>query len=234
MRKIAVIPARGGSKRLPRKNIIPVQGNPIISYPIAAAKESGLFDDVIVSTEDAEIEEIALKYGAKVLKRPADLAEDTATVVQVCRHVLESFDVENRPDCFCCIYATAVFLQPRDLLQSFEILTNPPEPDFVMGVSDYNLPPVQALEEKDGFLQYKWPEYEGMQSQFYPQLSASNGTLYWARTRAFLKTLSFYGHRLKGYKTPRIRAVDLDTREDLELVEIIAESLIQENTEEKK
>ena len=159
MMKVAIIPARGGSKRLPRKNIVPVLGKPILSYPITAAQESALFDAVIVSTDDEEIAESARSTNARVVERSTELAHDRATVVQVCLDVLEVLRHENQlPDYFCCIYATALFITPDDLRRSFRLLQGKPAADFVMGVSEYNLHPVQALVEKDGYLTPMWPE----------------------------------------------------------------------------
>lgn len=112
------------------------------------------------------------------------------------------------------------------------MLTKFPWPDVVMGVSKFNLQPVQALIEKDKFLSAKWPEYYCMQSQHHPGLVASNGTLYWARTKHFLKTKTFYPEKLKGYEISWIRAIDIDTPEDLKIAEMLALNLL--NSEEIK
>ena len=233
MNRVAIIPARGGSKRLPRKNVMPVLGKPMLAYPVQAALQSGMFERVIVSTEDEEIREAALEAGAEVLERPNELARDRARVVDVCENVLEILGKDNAlPDYFCCIYATAIFITPDDLKKSFQLFEQEPTPDVVMGVSDFNLHPVQALEHKDGFLTPKWPEYLGMQSQFHPRLVASNGTLYWAGTSYFEQNPNFYCSRLKGYKIPKLRAIDLDTQEDLEFARIVAENLFGKSRNE--
>ena len=224
---VAIIPARGGSKRLPRKNVLPILGEPILSYPIKAALESKLFNSVIVSTEDAEIARTARMSGAQVIQRPAQLARDRATVVEVCLHVLEVLENENRrPDFFCCIYATALFINPDDLRQSYCLLDAEPKSDFVMGVSEYNLYPAQALIVNGSYLMPMWPEYYGTQGQFQPHLVASNGTLYWARVGAFRDGRSFYGKRLKGYYISKARSVDIDTPEDLKIARIYAAHLL--------
>ena len=230
MRRVAIIPARGGSKRLPRKNVLTILGQPMLAHPVKNALESKLFDRVIVSTEDSEIEKAALEAGAEVFKRPEELAQDRSTVVQVCKHTLEVLNNQNEfPEFFCCIYATAIFITGKDLKDSFQLFYEKPEPDVVMGVSDFNLHPVQALEESDGFLAPKWPEYLGMQSQFHPRLVASNGTIYWARTRYFIQNPNFYCTRLKGFKIKKMRAIDLDTKEDLEYAKSIAENISESN-----
>lgn len=232
MERVAIIPCRGGSKRLPRKNVMPVLGRPMLSYPVTAALKSGVFDAVTVSTEDEEIAKVAHSVGARVIKRPGELAGDRATVVEVCLHALDRLREENRlPDYFCCIYATALFVRPDDLRKSFRLLQNEPEADFVMGVSQYNLQPVQALVEKDGYLTPMWPQYVGVQSQFQPHLVASNGTLYWARVSVFMEAKSFYGRKLRGYFIPKSRAVDIDTLDDLRLAEILSPHILSVHQE---
>lgn len=226
MERIAIIPARGGSKRLPRKNILPVLGVPMIQYPIQTARRSGLFDEIFVSTEDAEIAEIASSAGAKVIDRPNELAGDRATVVQVCMHLLDTLkSADEEPECFCCIYPTAILINSNDLVQAYRLLHEAPAADGVMGVSRFNLQPVQALVQKDGFLASMWPEFHGLQSQFQPDLVASNGTFYWTETGALREAESFYMHRLKGFLIPWYRAVDIDTQEDLKIAKLFLENI---------
>lgn len=224
MTRIAIIPARGGSKRLPRKNILPVLGKPALFYPVQAALKSKLFDRVIVSTEDAQIKEKAQACGAEVMERDERLAVDTAGVARVCQDVLEQLDARGiQPTQFCCIYATAIFITPGDLQESFRLMEQFCEIQIVMGVSAFNLHPVQALEtHASGWLRPKWPDYNRLQSQFHPRLVASNGTFYWAETISFLREKTFYGDKLKGYEIPWIRAIDMDTPEDYENVKLLA------------
>lgn len=223
MNKVAIIPARGGSKRLHRKNILPVNDKPMLAYPIKVALESQLFNEVIVSTEDSEIASVAKEYGASVYKRPDELAQDRSTVVEVCLNVIDQLTLAGkRPEIFCCLYATAIFISTQDIKASYKILKDNENTEFVMGVSSYNVHPVQALINKNGYLEPMWPEYQELQSQFYPELVASNGTLYWAKTDEFYKTQSFYAERLKGYLIPRTRVVDIDTLEDIELARKMA------------
>ena len=213
MSRVALIPARGGSKRLPRKNILQFNGKPMISYPIESALRSSLFEDVFVSTEDSETADVAVKYGAKVVDRPVELATDTAMVNDVCRHFL---DVISGVELFCCVYATAVRLRPDTIVKAFHKFETMPRPDFVMGVSKYIYPPYQALVNgDDGYLRYMWSEWKGVQSQNYPELLVSNGSFYWARTTAFLKSGSFYGDKLVGYLVPEDEVSDINTIDDL-------------------
>lgn len=228
MKSIAIIPARGGSKRLPRKNILPLLGRPMLSYPIKTALKTKMFDQVIVSTEDVEIKEKAKEAGAVVMDRPEHLAGDRVGVVDVCIDVLEQYTKDDSlPDFFCCIYATAVFILERDIRQSFQIFKDDPKTDVVMGVSGFNLQPMQALKEDDeGCLNHQWPEFTGVQSQFHPELKASNGTLYWTRTQPFLNQKTFYPKALRGFDIPWIRALDIDTPEDYENVRQFAQVLM--------
>lgn len=216
MTQVALIPARGGSKRLPRKNILPINGVPMLVYPIRTAQQSGLFDTVYVSTEDIEIARVAQEAGAKVIERPAVLAEDRSTVVEVCLHALEMHPEIER---ICCIYATAVLLTPQTLRQSYRLLDTNPIADFIMGVSSYEYPPVQALKiDEEGYLSYMWPQWSRIQSQFYPSLLVSNGTFYWSNRDALIEEKSFYGRRLKGYIVSPNEVSDINTPEDLSRV----------------
>jgi CMP-N-acetylneuraminic acid synthetase len=210
----ALIPARGGSKRLPRKNILPLAGRPMIAYPIGAARASGVFDRVFVSTEDPEIAAVAGAEGAEVIARPAAIAEDQATVVQVCLHALETHPEVRL---LCCLYATAALLRPESIRRARALLDDNPPADFVMGVSEYNYPPVQAMKrDESGFLSLMWPEWKSVQSQSYPPLVVSNGTLYWARADALRRDASFYGARLRAYLVPQDEVSDINTAADFE------------------
>ncbi len=189
---------------------------PLIAHVIGTARDSGLFENVFVSTEDAEIADVARRYGADIIARPAEIAQDHSTVVQVCLHALATIpDIQI----LCCIYATAVFLKPSTLLSSCDQLIGDSDTDFVMGVSEYELHPVQALKaDAQGNLSYMWPEWRGIQSQQYPNLVVSNGTFYWARREALLSEKTFYGQRLKGFVIPLEQISDIDTPSDLDRI----------------
>jgi pseudaminic acid cytidylyltransferase len=215
MTTVGLIPARGGSKRLPRKNILDLGGKPILAYPIEAALACGLFDCVYVSTEDSEIARVAENYGAAVITRPVEIAEDRSTVAQVCLHALEMLP---EVDLICCIYATAVLLKPESIVEGYRVLHDQPETDFVMGVSEFEYSPVQALRENtDGYLSYMWPEWKGVQSQMHPRLLVSNGTFYWARRNPLLNQKTFYGARLRGIVMPDEEVCDIDTERDYQI-----------------
>jgi len=228
---VAIIPARGGSKRLPRKNILPVLGRPMLHYPVKAALDSGCFDRVFVSSEDEEIQRIAADADAQVMDRPDRLAQDRSTVAQVCLDVLARLvEQGSQPDWFCCIYATAIFITPDDICSAFAMAEKNPLANCVMGVSDFNLQPLQSLEKnRDGFLTPRWQECM-LQSQFHPELVAGNGTVCWCRTESFLQQKCFYTDKMVGYKIPWIRAIDLDTHEDYEIACRIAPLFLNDTT----
>jgi N-acylneuraminate cytidylyltransferase len=215
---VAVIPARGGSKRLPRKNIAEAAGRPMIAWPVEAALDSGIFSEVIVSTDDAEIAAISAKAGARVIERPADLATDTAHETLVYRHVLDTLGTEA-PDHFCALYPTALLITKDDLRESFVQFET--GADVVMAVSEYPIHPYKALKQRDdGFYGMVYPVDCKMRSQTYPHYVASNGTFYWFRTRAFLDSQTYYPDRLAVHILPGTRAVDIDTAADLEIARL--------------
>lgn len=218
-RPVAIVPARGGSRRLARKNILPVLNRPMLSYPVKAALDSGCFEQIIVSSEDPEILDIVSPYDCRPLKRPENIARDTSRIIDVCGHVLDVLAGEGRnPEFFCVIYATAIFLKPDDFTRSLALFSTDPLPDVVMGVSAYNLQPMQALfEDAHGFSRPRWPDEIRKQSQNHPQFFASNGTLIWVRSDHFRNTRSFYPQKLKAYQIPWYRAIDIDTPEDYDL-----------------
>jgi pseudaminic acid cytidylyltransferase len=217
---VAIIPARGGSKRLPRKNILPVDGRPLIAHTIDAALSSDCFDAVIVSTEDREIAAIAAAAGAEIHCREERLASDTATMVDVCRDVLARLDMQQhrRPPRFACLVATAALRTADDIRRAGAML-EAPGCDFVMAVTEYEKSPLQALvEEPDGSLRLMWPELVDHPRARAQRILVDNGSIYWCRTEAFLAEGTFYGRGLRGYRMPRERSVDVDTATDLALL----------------
>ena len=218
---ILIIPARGGSRRLPRKNILSLGDRPVLTHVVDNAIESQLFSRIIVSTEDSEIAAIAANAGALVHDRPVRLAEDRSTVVEVCGAVLEFCPA----DLFCCVYPTAALLSPATLQGSFALFDDEQRVDYVMGVSRYSFPPVQALKvNDDGFAALMWPEFERVQSQFHPELCVSNGTLYWARSAAFTAIGSFYGPGLRPFYVPEEEVCDVNTAQDFKHMRTLYEA----------
>lgn len=218
VRRLAVIPARGGSRRLPGKNVVPFRGRPIISWTIEAAIQSDRFDKVVVSTEDDRIAKIAMDAGAEVQMRPSALAGDEVRVVDVCRHVVE---VEREAGIaygtLCCLYPTAPLRDAEDVRAVVDLI-DPPECEFAIATTTYSYPPHQALRSvSGGGLVPMWPELVDRRADEIPSLCVDNGSTYAADVDAFLKQGSFYGPGLRGHAMAPARSVDIDTGEDLDL-----------------
>ena len=221
---VCLIPARGGSKRLPHKNIADFLGKPIIAYTIEAARASGLFARIAVSTEDREIARIARDFGAEWHRRPPELATDRAGVIEVCLDFLDDEAREGRDyDALACLLATAPMREAGDVRGVHDLL-EPGRCDFAMAVTTYDLPPLQALRRTaDGLLTPMWPEYVRLRSQDAPLLYVDNGSTYFVATSALRRERTFYGERLRGYLMPRERSVDIDDAFDLELARLLAQ-----------
>ena len=223
---MCLIPARGGSKRLPRKNIVDFLGKPIIGYTIEAALSSGLFERVVVSTDDAEIAETAARCRADVHERPAELAHDAARLIHVCLDFLDAEERAGRAyDCFGCLLATAPMRNAHDIQSVFRLI-EPGGCEFAMATTTYDVPPLQALREQpDGSLAPMWPDLVNLRSQEAPQLCVDNGSTYFALVGAFRAQQTFYAPGLRGYPMPRERSVDIDELTDLELARFWAGKL---------
>lgn len=214
---VALIPARGGSKRLPRKNIADFLGRPIIAYTIDAARESGCFSRVTVSTDDDEIADIAQRYGAEIARRRPELATDGATLVDVCLDFLDSEKAAGRDWRYLgCLYATAPLRNADDVRATMGLL----EADrcsFTMAVTAYDHYAHQAVAlGKDGALTPMWPELIERRGSDLPPLRAGNGSTYGVEVAAFRRHKAFYGPGLRGHDMPRERSIDIDTQTDLD------------------
>ena len=215
---IALIPARGGSKRLPRKNVIEFFGRPILAHTIDAAGESGCFDRVVVSTEDEEIKEVSLRYGAAVDDRPEHLATDMAKVHDVCLDYLERESIAGREySLMCCLYPTAP-LRGADDIRAVVNLIDMGGCQFALAVTPYGLPPHQALRwHTSGHVTPLFPELIRKRDSEIGTVVVDNGSTYAVHVPAFLKERSFVGPNIKGHLMPRNRSPDINVREDLEL-----------------
>lgn len=222
--KIAVIPARGGSKRIPRKNIKLFCGKPMIVWSIDAAKNSGLFEHIIVSTDDAEIADVARRWGAEVpFVRPEELSDDHAGTTAVIAHATQwaldrGFDMEA----VCCIYATAPFVQEDDLKQGWEAL-NSGDWDYAFSVTDFAAPIFRSFKQNaEGGIEMFFPEYFATRSQDLPVALHDAGQFYWGRPAAWLEGRRIFDRRSKPVMIPRWRVQDIDTPDDWERAEILA------------
>ena len=217
MTAVAIIPARGGSKRIPRKNVKDFCGKPMIAWPILAALESKLFDEIVVSTDDDEIAQVAEDFGAAVpFRRPAELSGDHTPTLPVIAHAIRWWEENRTPiELACCIYATAPFLRASDLRRGFEMLRQDDDAEFAFSVTTYAFPIFRSLKlDKDGRVQMFWPENELVRSQDLPEAWHDAGQFYWGRSKVFQKELGVFGAKSIGVKIPRYITQDIDTLED--------------------
>lgn len=226
---IAVIPARGGSKRIPRKNIREFCGKPIIAYSIGQAKNSGLFNRIIVSTDDEEIASVAGIYGAETpFIRPQEIADDFTGTNTVVRHAIEWLQQHGQPVAFvCCLYATAPFIQVKYLKQAFEKLRDSNK-CFVFSVTSFPFPiqraiRINALGEVDAF----FPEHVDSRSQDLEDAFHDAGQFYWGTAEAFLHNRVLFSSESLPFVLPRYHVQDIDTEEDWRRAEIMFNSLSQ-------
>lgn len=221
--KLAVIPARGGSKRIPRKNIKPFFGKPMIAWSIQAALESGCFDDVVVSTDDPEIADVAREYGASVpFMRPSTLADDFTGTIPVIRHAVEW--QQGQGDCVdyaCCIYATAPFLQPEDLRKGLNIIREK-RCSYSVSSTSYGFPIQRAFRlNEQGRLSMFNPEHFQTRSQDLEEAYHDAGQFYWGKAAAWLGQVPFFTEETAPVLLPRYRVQDIDTPEDWERAELL-------------
>lgn len=217
---LAMITARGGSKRIPRKNIKEFCGKPILAYSIEAARSSGAFDEVMVSTDDPEIAGIAVKYGASVpFFRSEATANDYASTDDVIMEVLKTYEERGEHfDNFCCIYPTAPFVTGERLKQAMELLA---DSDSVMPVVPFSYPPQRGLLiSEEGFLKRQFPEYALARSQDLQKIYHDCGQFYACRTDVFLKEGTTDVKRQVPLVLTEMEVQDIDTLEDWEIAEI--------------
>lgn len=223
---VAIIPARGGSKRIPKKNIRKFAGRPIIAYSIAAARESGLFDRIIVSTDCDEIAAVAQHWGAEVpFRRPEELASDVALTADVILHALEWLKQDGGCDYACCIYPTAPFLTPDFLRQGFELMQQN-EADVAISVVLYSYPIQRGLRmDRHGRVGMIVPENYTIRSQDLPSSYHDAGQFYWVRADRFMAHPSLFLDQPLGVLLPTKLVHDIDTNEDWEIAELIFRAL---------
>lgn len=229
-RSICIITARGGSKRIPRKNIKEFCGKPIIAYSIEAALESGLFEDVVVSTDDNEIVEIAKHYGASVpFMRSEVNSGDYADTEDVLLEVLDSLSKQRKNyDCFCCIYPTAPFITAKKLRDSFDIL-NKDDVYSVVPVTQFSFPPQRGLMMENGFVAPVDEESLDLRSQDLKPIYHDCGQFYWCKTKEFVKSRAIISASTAAYIVPEIEVQDIDNFTDWSLAELKYEYLRREN-----
>ena len=214
--KLAVIPARGGSKRIPRKNIKLFCGKPMIAWSIDAALQSGCFDQVVVSTVDAEIAEVARQYGAQVpFMRPATLSDDHTGTIPVIGHAIEWFQGQGDvPLQVCCLYATAPFVSAVEIRRGLDAL-NSSGSDYAFSVTSYPFPIQRAIRiNAKGGVEMFSPEYFNTRSQDLEEAYHDAGQFYWGRAEAWLQGRVIFSPAATPVMLPRHRVQDIDTPED--------------------
>ncbi|WP_022765729.1 pseudaminic acid cytidylyltransferase [Butyrivibrio sp. XPD2006] len=221
MKTLAMITARGGSKRIPRKNIKEFNGKPIIAYSIEAALSSGVFDEVMVSTDDEEIAEIAKKYGAKVpFLRSEKTANDFATTVDVIEEVLNTYKDRGKEfDIFCCIYPTAPFITAKRLKDAVEELSAS-YADSLIPVVRFSYPPQRAMEIHDGKLVFRQPENLSKRSQDLEPHFHDAGQFYVVRSESFFKNHGIMVGDILPMELSELEVQDIDNEVDWKLAEL--------------
>jgi pseudaminic acid cytidylyltransferase len=227
--KIAIIPARGGSKRIPRKNIRSFAGKPIIAYSISAAQDSRLFDRVIVSTDDEEIATVAREFGAETpFTRPAALADDFTGTNTVAKHAIQWLLEQGCAiEYACCIYATAPFLRTRYLRMGLDKLIAS-DKSFAFSVTSFPFPIWRAVRIlPDGTVDAVYPENSSKRSQDLEEAYHDAGQFYWGTARAFLDEVVTFSPASVPVVLPRYLVHDIDTLEDWKRAELMFEVLQQ-------
>lgn len=220
-RSVAIITARGGSKRIPRKNIKDFLGKPIIEYSIKAALDSGFFDEVMVSTDDEEIAQIAKNAGAVIpFMRSADAANDFATTTDVIREVLNQYRENGQEfEYACCIYPTAPFVT-ADCLKNAMTILEEKNADSVVPVVRFSFPPQRGVVINDGKLGFKWPEYTFARSQDLESFYHDAGQFYCLNVKSFLEQKSLFMINTMPFVREEREVQDIDTMEDWEMAEL--------------
>lgn len=228
---IAIIPARGGSKRIPGKNKKLFAGKPLIAYSIEVALNCGVFDDVVVSTDDEDIASISLHAGASwIIERPAKLADDFTGTTPVVTHAIEQYERDKGDVEFvCCLYATAPFLQASYLRQGLESLKLKPASQFAFSVTSYPFPIQRAIRlQQEGVSPFN-PEAMSQRSQDLEEAYHDAGQFYWGRKHAWLNQVGVFKPHSVPIILPRHLVQDIDTYEDWLRAELMFKAYIQDN-----
>lgn len=221
MHTLAIITARGGSKRIPRKNIKEFLGKPILAYSVEAALKAGCFEEVMVSTDDAQIADMAVQFGAKVpFLRSEKTANDFASTRDVIAEVLEKYEEQGRHfEAVCCIYPTAPFLTPERLCEAMELLVEK-QADSVIPVVAYSFPPQRCLVIREGKTQFLHPEHMLTRSQDLETCYHDCGQFYCLNTESFRKQQVLVMKNTYPVILSEMEVQDIDTLSDWEMAEL--------------
>ncbi len=218
--RVAIIPARGGSKRIPKKNIKLFHGKPMISWSIQAALKSKIFDRIMISTDDSEIAEIALKSGGEVpFFRPSKLSDDYATTADVMQHAAQWLTKEGLPASeLCCIYATAPFVEAGDIELGLEMLMSGGW-QYVFPAAEFAAPIFRGFKKGASGVEMIFPEHYLTRSQDLPGVFHDAGQFYWGTHNAWLSKAPIFSNKSDFIELPRLRVQDIDTPEDWDIAE---------------
>lgn len=226
---IAIIPARGGSKRIPHKNIKEFCGKPLIAYSIEVAQKSKLFDKIIVSTDNEEIAKIAKKYGAEVpFLRPSDLSDDFTGTTPVVSHAIQKLNIKNL-EAVCCIYATAPLLKEKYLQDGYKKLINS-KLNYVFSATTFAFPIQRAIKLNANAVEMLYPEYASTRSQDLEDAYHDAGQFYWGKPDTWLEQKGVFCENSSIIQLPRHLVQDIDTLEDWERAELMYKVLQNENS----
>tara|TARA_B110000003_G_C16604506_1_gene516968 strand:+ start:787 stop:1464 length:678 start_codon:yes stop_codon:yes gene_type:complete len=215
---IAIIPARGGSKRIKGKNIKFFLGKPIISYAIKCAKESKIFDKIIVSSDNKEIIKVANKFGAETpFVRPKNISKDTTSTIKVIKHAIKWLQKNgDKPKFICCIYATTPLMKPEDLKNSFK---NIKKKSFVISAAKYSYPIQRSFYLKNNKIKLYNYSKRSISSQKLEATFHDAGQFYWGKVNAWLNNKSLLNNDAYAFKLPQLRVQDIDDLEDWKIAE---------------
>ena len=225
--RLCVIPARGGSKRIPRKNIKSFCGQAMIGYSIKAALASQCFDQVIVSTDDTEIAEVAKSFGAIIpFMRPDELANDYESTVPVIKHALEWFDVQGQsPSEVCCLYATAPFVRADIISKAYEQMQFT-QSDYCFTATSFAFPIQRAIKvTAENRIEMLYPKHLETRSQDLEEFYHDAGQFYWGKAEAFKQQKPLFSKKATPYILPRYLVQDIDTPEDWKRAELMYQTL---------
>ncbi len=221
MKSLCIIPARGGSKRIPRKNIKPFLGKPIIAYSIEAALNAGIFDEVMVSTDDEEFAEVAKKYGASVpFLRSEATSNDYATTVDVLLEVVDRYEQQGKEfEIVCCLYSTAPFVTPERLKEANSKLSD--NVDACFTVVEYSYPIQRSLRiNEEGLIEMRYPEHLKSRTQDLEKTYHDAGQFYFMKTAAMVQEKTVWCKRTEPLALSELEVQDLDTLTDWQLAEM--------------
>lgn len=227
---LAIIPARGGSKRIPGKNIKHFAGKPLIAYSIEAAQQSGLFDRIWVSTDSEHVAKVAIAYGAEVpFMRPTELSNDFVGTGPVTQHAIQhSIGQGIKPSYCCCIYATAPFLQANYLRKALQQLQTEKKKSFAFSCTSFAFPIQRALTLQGNGVAPMYPEFIGQRSQDLTEAFHDAGQFYWGTSEGFLSNKPMFSEHAIPIILPRHLVQDIDTLEDWQRAELMYQAYIKQ------